>query len=101
VVWIVPQEPLPVLRVDALVIDGGADVATAGEMLVAARSRLGQVPALLLGSFLRPEEAQLAAAMPQRAIITKPYLVSDLLTRLAELLKASDSATNRSTRAAA
>lgn len=100
-VWLVPHEPLPTLRTDALVIDRGADVGEAAATLLETRSRLGPVPALLLCNFLRPLELEQMADLPAAAVMTKPFLVADLLAQLAGLLPTSASLSDTAANAAA
>lgn len=79
-------EPLPVPRLDAVIVDAGRDLADAANMLAPIRLGLPMVPALLLANFLRPEEVASAHGLEKTAFLAKPLLLADLLGRLAALL---------------
>jgi hypothetical protein len=90
-VWISPDDALPVLKLDALVIDGEQPAASA---------RFGRLPTILLAGFPRPEDIEPRGAKPWVEIMAKPYQIPDLLTRLSELLALSAAAVPQSSAAA-
>ncbi len=84
-VWISIADALPVLQLDALVVDE-FDLPQAS-MWDAARQRLGPLPTVLLANFPRPEELDPPGALPQLSILAKPYHLADLLDRVWSLLE--------------
>lgn len=79
-VWISADEALPVLRLDALIIDGDGQ---------GVQERFGSLPTIVLANFPRPEELAAISTAPWLSVLAKPYHIADLLDRLSELLASS------------
>ncbi len=87
-VWLVPGDSLPVINLDAVVVDGESHAAAAWESLRPVHDRLGSVPAVLLCHFPRPDELAELGQAADAAILAKPYVAMDLLALVADLLAA-------------
>lgn len=87
--WFPPAEDTMLEPLDLLLMDAAGDLAAAAVDLERARSRLGKVPALVLGQFPRPDEVRELLAAPRTAFLAKPFLIRDLLLCMAVLLDAA------------
>ena len=76
-VWLLPDLPLPVQRVDAVIYDVTLDLADELRRLGDLRSKLQAPPALLLLDYPRQNDLAQAAA-----VLSKPYLIADLAAEI-------------------
>lgn len=90
-VWIAADDALPVLNLDALVVDADQDLSAAVATWQAVAARSGSLPAVLLAHFPRPEEMPAVSGGLGPMILAKPFLVADLLDRVHTLLSAAES----------
>ncbi len=81
-VWLLPNLPPPVQRVDAVIADATLDLPTELAHLNELREQLHKPPALLLLNCPRQSDIEQASQAGAAAILAKPYLLADLAAEL-------------------
>jgi hypothetical protein len=97
-VWLLPNLPPPVQRVDAILYDATLDLSHELARLTELREQLHSPPALLVLDFPRLIDMELATQAGATSVLAKPYLLADLA---AELERITSSPTSQRLTAAA
>jgi hypothetical protein len=90
-VWISADELLPLLKLDALLIDGEEH---------GIQEQFGSPPTIVLANFPRRDELAAFRTASRVAVLAKPYHIADLLDQLSDLLASPAKASPRSSIAA-
>ncbi|MGI8978184.1 MAG: hypothetical protein ACR2FY_03050 [Pirellulaceae bacterium] len=81
-VWLLPNLPSPVQRVDAVIYDATLDLPVELVRLSELRDQLHVPSAILLLDFPRQSDLEQATAAGATAILAKPYLIADLAAEI-------------------
>ena len=81
-VWLLPNLPPPVQRVDAVIYDATLDLSTELARLSQLQSQLHAPPTVLLLDFPRERDLELAAKAGVTSILARPYLLADLMAEI-------------------
>ncbi len=81
-VWLLPNLPPPVQRVDAVIYDATLDLTDELAHLSKLREQLHSPPTLLLLDFPRQSDLQQATQAGTSSTLAKPYLIADLAAEL-------------------
>ncbi|MCE9527902.1 MAG: response regulator [Planctomycetales bacterium] len=81
-VWLLPNLPPPVQRVDAVIYDATLDLPDELARLTELRDQLHNPPALLLLNCPRQNDLEQAAQAGASSILVKPYLITDLAAEI-------------------
>jgi CheY-like chemotaxis protein len=81
-VWLLPNLPPLVQRVDTIIYDATLDLPDELARLSELREQLHSPPALLLLDFPRQIDLQLATQAGAASILAKPYLIADLVAEI-------------------
>jgi hypothetical protein len=85
-VWLPPNRPLPVPRVDAILYDATLELPAELAHLKQLREQLVRPPVVLLLDFPRPSDLELASQAGVSAVLARPYLLTDLAAELQRIM---------------
>lgn len=81
-VWLLPNLPSPVQRVDAIIYDSTLDLSAELARLKELRQQLHSPPAIMLLDFPRQVDMQQATEAGATSLLAKPFLLTDLAAEI-------------------